>query len=65
MTNLRGREGHESKRGGGYQKRVKRGEGRGNRIIEGVDMIRVHYICIWKCHNEAPYFVQLIHTNKK
>jgi hypothetical protein len=29
------------------------------------NMIKVHYIRFWKCHNETHYFVWLIWTNKK
>jgi hypothetical protein len=29
-----------------------------------VNMTKVHYIHVWKYHNETPYFVQLIYTNK-
>jgi hypothetical protein len=29
-----------------------------------VNMIEVHYMHVWECHNETPYFVQLIYTNK-
>jgi hypothetical protein len=26
------------------------------RVIEGVNMIKVHYMHIWKCHNETPLY---------
>lgn len=26
---------------------------------------QLYYICIWKCHNEAYYYVKLIQTRKK
>jgi hypothetical protein len=28
------------------------------RVIEGMNMIKVHYMHAWKCHNESPYFVR-------
>jgi hypothetical protein len=28
-------------------------------------VIKVHYLHIWKCHNESHYFVQLIYANKR
>jgi hypothetical protein len=31
---------------------------KGNKIIEGVHIIKVHYIYVWKYHSETPYFVQ-------
>jgi hypothetical protein len=34
-------------------------------IIEGVNMIKVNYIYIWKCHNETHYTIQLMCANKK
>jgi hypothetical protein len=30
-----------------------------------VYMIKICYMQVWKCHNEAPYFVQLTYNNKK
>jgi hypothetical protein len=30
-----------------------------------VNIVKVHYMCTCKCHNETPYFVQIIYTNKK
>jgi hypothetical protein len=33
--------------------------------IEGVNVSIVHYMHVWKCHNEIPYFEQLLCTNKK
>jgi hypothetical protein len=30
----------------------------------GANMIKVHHIYEWKCHNETPHFVELIHANK-
>jgi hypothetical protein len=27
-------------------------------------MINVHYMDVWKCHNETHYFVQLIYATK-
>jgi hypothetical protein len=37
------------------------GKPRGNK---GVNMIKVHHIHVWKCHNETHYFVQLVYANK-
>jgi hypothetical protein len=37
----------------------------GNKVIEGVNLIKVHYMHIWKYHNETNSFAQLIYTNKK
>ena len=39
------------------------GEG-SERITEGMDMIKEHYLCVWECHNETLNSVRLIHTNK-
>jgi predicted DNA-binding antitoxin AbrB/MazE fold protein len=41
----------------------KRGKGM-IRVIEGVNLIKVHYVQVWKYHNETP-FVKLIYANKK
>lgn len=27
-------------------------------------MIKEHYLCVWKCHNETLYSAQLTHTIK-
>jgi hypothetical protein len=27
-------------------------------------MTKVHYMHVWKYHNEIPYFIQLIYANK-
>jgi hypothetical protein len=35
------------------QSYLERGGGRG-RIMEGMNQTEVHYIQIWKCHNETP-----------
>jgi hypothetical protein len=37
-----------------------RGQGR---IIEGVNIIKIYYIYVWKCHKELPYTVQLMCAN--
>jgi hypothetical protein len=34
------------------------------RITEGVNMIKVHHMYIWKYYNETSHFVQLIYTNE-
>jgi hypothetical protein len=34
-------------------KTIKRGEGK-ERVIEGVDMIKIHYMHEWKYHNKTP-----------
>jgi hypothetical protein len=30
-----------------------------------MNMIKVPYLHVWKCHSETPHFVQLIHAHKK
>jgi hypothetical protein len=37
----------------------------GRRVIEEVNMVKVHYMHVWKYHNETPHTVQLTCTNKK
>jgi hypothetical protein len=44
----------EGKRG----REIRKGNG-------GVSMIKLHYMHTWKCHNETPYFVQLVNANFK
>jgi hypothetical protein len=61
-----GKHGHESKRSllGRCGRGKKEGEGR-IRQSNGINMIKVLYMCVWKYHNESPYTVQLIYTNNK
>jgi hypothetical protein len=55
--------------GGGEQESKSRTiwnmEERIRKKIEGMNMIRVHYMHGWKCHSENPYPVQLLCTNRK
>jgi hypothetical protein len=34
------------------------------RVIVLLNMIKVHFMCVWKCPNENSFFVQLICLNK-
>jgi hypothetical protein len=46
------------------KKKVLVGRGRW-RVMREVIMVKVHYIHVWKCHNETHHFVQLIYANFK
>jgi hypothetical protein len=51
---------------GGLLGRFKKGEREGGGgITEGMNIIKVHCIHVWKCHNELLYFVQLRYTKAK
>jgi hypothetical protein len=28
------------------------------RIIEGANMVKVHFVAAWNCQDETPYYVQ-------
>jgi hypothetical protein len=39
-------------------------EGGTSQGVEGVNMTKVHYIPVSKCHNETHYCAQLIYANR-
>jgi hypothetical protein len=42
-----------------------REEGEQESVIARVDMMKVHYMCVWKYNNETSYFVQFFNEKPK
>jgi hypothetical protein len=56
---------HESRRGTICEEEGDQCEGEEGTREENVevDMVKVQCICVFQCHNETHYFMQLIYTN--
>jgi hypothetical protein len=48
---------HENKKGTTRQKGEERKKWGSKKIIERLNIIKVHYMHVWKCHSETSYFV--------
>jgi hypothetical protein len=33
-------------------------------VMVGLNLTKVYYEHVWKCHNEIPHLIQLIYVNK-